>query len=260
MFNAFRTRWKARFRGRDVNPPVDPAITQQIIREQRRSRESRDQMVEDIPHYEPNVAQARQIQVTPGLAFASGNAAWFGLRRIVSGEQPVCSEFGLEGFHIDMLSCDVDGVGFGARVGAYVAGVAYTALPWGDTYGTTAAIVIGVNLPMKLNGWTEAPCAVPGIADGDAAMPVADRQVDNPPLYLDAYNFPVGKVGGDCGWLSQQVEFTRLHRVPKGSTLDVALVLGRNYVNGLADAHLICARVRVGLRLCLLDPTKQFRT
>lgn len=169
----------------------------------------------------------------------AGQAAWYGLRRI-RVRQELGQEIRVIGVHYHLLPTNPNGTAFNG---------AALPLAWGDTLGLSAAIVIGVNLPIQLNAWTSAQAYIAGI-DTVAAAPVGASRLSgaNMPRYIVApIRFPTGSVDQitpnfNTGFISLEGD---QYPVRANETLDVALVVGRDNVNGLTGQF--CGMAQVGV-------------
>lgn len=124
-----------------------------------------------------------------------------------------------------------------------------TIAAWGTSFGSGAAVVIGVDLPAVRGQWSSGPANVPLVEPGavGAATTYAsglDERITLhfPPSTLNAAD-PVPRMV-----VAQQ--FTPLHiPITRGRRLDVALVLRRSYVHGVTRTAGITGYLSVS---CLL--------
>jgi hypothetical protein len=172
---------------------------------------------------------------------AAGASAWFGLRRI-NVRQQLAQEIRVIGVHYHLLPCN--------STGAALQGAA-APIAWGDAQGLTAAIVVGVNLPIQLGAWSSAPAFIAGI-DGVAAAPVAASRVTSigTTRYITApIRFPTGTFADvRCNVNTNSIDLAgEQYPVRSGENLDVALVMSRDYIHGVTGQ--VCGLAQVGLVL-----------
>lgn len=213
---------------------------------------------------EPLIERAyfHQITVPSGLSATAGNGpAWYLLRQITAGGS--IRPFQLSAVSWVMHPPDVDGVGVSGQVAAGTA--AGNALPWGDTTGTSAAIVVLRNPNMPVGTWTFAPAQIPGIelasATGTYGAPNSATLI-NPANgaepYLHAQPFPGGKWSSNppAQSIGRRMFLPASPRFRSGERLGLALVIGRSFVHSLAANRVLCGRAEVSLELLPLDGTR----
>ncbi len=194
-------------------------------------------------------AYMRRVDVPAGLSIPVGQAAWFGLRRVTP--QSIGQEFALVHAVGSLLPCD-------STNGSGVA----NAIAWGDSKGMTAAIVIGRDLPIQLGAWSAAPVDVAGLADSDAAPPprtlVSSASRPNP--YFAVLRFATGTYADNPPFrTTQQRPFSgNAARFVQTESLDVALVLDRAYVDGLAAPGVVVGHAEVAMTLGVRVPGSPF--
>lgn len=169
---------------------------------------------------------------------ATGQAAWYGLRKI-NVRKALGQEIRVLGVHYYLLPTNPNGTPLNG---------AATPLAWGDAQGLTAAIVVGVNLPSQLNSWISAPAYIAGI-DAIAVSPATSSRVTgaNVPRYIVApIRFPTGTFDQatpniNAGFITLEGD---QYPVRAGETLDVALVVGRDAITGTGQ---FCGFAQVGV-------------
>lgn len=159
-----------------------------------------------------------ELSTGAGLTPATGEAAWYGLKRIevnAGGES-----FGLVRIDGTVSAADITGAAVSPSGG--------TVQAWGsaDGSGMNAAIIIGRNLPMVVGQWRSARVFAPGF--GSQAFHLVNPV--NPPEYLKVIQIPPGDFLADvppklylptvfpmgAAWFNV------------GDSLDVAVVVGQN--------------------------------
>lgn len=168
---------------------------------------------------------------------ASGNSAWYGLRKINVAEW-LSQEVRVLGLHYRMLPLDVAGQGWNPMSNP---------LPWGTAAGMGAAIVIGCNLGIDVGNWIDKPAWVAGLNitniptwqrnSGQHPTP-AGLVAGSPqaPAYLfGPLRFPTGALSDVSPNIAEADISLQGDMAPVlyGDSLDVALVVDRQYVNGL---------------------------
>lgn len=233
-----------------IAPPLVTAPPVSLQRPDRKAPES--VFTSLLPGYEIRGGWFDRIRVPVGLTSTNGVARWFGLRRLRIPED-FAQEVTLFGSTITQLPPNVAGVDFDDLVGAET-------VPWGNRHGSDCAIVIGRNLPIIPNAWTSAPCFAAGLdADGSAN---SSADIPNPSEYFAVQYFPTGELVGsdDDTTILNKIVTTRqmspyVARFTHGNTLDVALVMKGEYVEGLgeekflsgfADVRLMIGQVNAG--------------
>lgn len=201
-------------------------------------------LVGDLPIFE-RVAPAyfHQIAAPIGAVIPARCSAWYGLSSLSPGQNGL-PEFGFAGCDVDMLSPDVSGTGITGQVNP-VAGADPKAVAWGDANGNGCAMVVGINLPCGVGAWSYAPADIPGMDPGvgyGAARTLGSQNGAND--YLLVEHFPPGDLGLGTGWIRAFRNILGSVRpVPTGSRLDIALVIGAKYLQGLAaGTRIVCGR------------------
>lgn len=176
-------------------------------------------------------------------AIPAGMAAVYGLRRIAPN--PAIG-LGVALMHVsaELLPSDSGGTGAGFP----------DPLAWGDVKGVSAAIVIGKGLDMEVGTWRAAWYDLPGIDLGNAAAVARTlRNTQQPTSYYAVFNFPAGAYS-DADVLLDVRErplAATAARIVAGESLDVALVVKGDNVNGLsgtisgfANVSMVCVDLR----------------
>lgn len=201
----------------------------------------RAQLLDQFPDAVTVQAGANAIPAPASYAHVGGTAAWYGLQEVVSGRD-VPVEFSLTAVMATLLACDPDGHGGDSG--------AVNPQAWGTASGTQAAIVIGVDLPVRRGEWAQAPVYVPGLGvlgDTGSEGPKVSR-------YASVFEFPPGKLNDTvkAKLYAAQPYAPLAIRLREKQRLGVAFV-----VNGLqaqaaagANQHFGCY-IRVGLTLGL---------
>lgn len=177
-------------------------------------------------------------QVTNPTIIA-GQSAWFGLRKIAV-RQELAQEIRILGVHYYLLPTNPNATALNG---------AATPLAWGDALGMSAAIVVGVNLPVQLNAWSSAQAYIAGI-DSIAASPATSSRLtaSNVPRYICApIRFPTGSLDQvtpnfNAGFITLEGD---QYPVRAGETLDVALVINRDQISGQTGQ--VCGLAQVGV-------------
>lgn len=122
-----------------------------------------------------------------------------------------------------------------------------TDLQWGDKYGDGAAIIIGLNLPVREGEWSVQGCS---------AAAVRGTNVTRDRSYIHVETFPPGSYGDTLPIkATPMVHFGGgLHRVRATDRLDVAFVLNQTQFNAHAEAGAVI-NVRASVELFIM-PTK----
>ena len=204
----------------------------------------RNALVDQFPGSRVVPASAQVIECPPsGFDAPAGTAAWYGLQEVTAGAE-VGSEFSLVSIYGAMLATDPDANGGNSGVS--------TARAWGNDDGTGAAIVVGVDLPVRKGEWVAARCPIPGLGIDSSADESATFS-----RLAAVFEFPPGKINDTTkAKLYPALSFAPAAlRVFEGQRLGVAFVLNRTQANaadGLAGGFGMYARL--GLNIA---PTKQ---
>lgn len=181
------------------------------------SRSARTPLIDELPAYLIASGYFTEIDCpAAGFAPAVGQAAWYGLQSVRIDE-----DLGQEGALL-AISADLRPTDSTAGATPPAGG---TAAPWGNVWGTNAAIVVGMNLPITMNGWSTAPCNIPGVTV--AAPGLVSAQGLSP--YLWRTSFPSGKWSDTIPQRNYLTVSTAplVQRLVQGRRLDIALVLNR---------------------------------
>lgn len=186
----------------------------------------------------------------------------YGLHRIVA-DRELTDALVLTGAEMTLAPSDVNGVGIpddtpDGDAGVPASGGANTALAWGDLRGRSAAIIVGINLPMTVGVWRSAEIGVPGIQNSGVCRATSGR-----PDYLIVQHFPPGHFGDSTSpniyprWTFAPT----IVRIPPGASLDVALVCRRSHVSvGGVNPRVICGHADIALTIGRLTPNAELLT
>ena len=207
----------------------------------------RNALVDQFPGSKVVPASAQVVGCPPaGFAAPAGQAAWFGMQEVkASGEIP--SAFSLVSIYGAMLAADPDASGGNS-------GLTTTARAWGNDDGTGAAIVVGVDLPVRKGEWIAARCPVPGLGiDGSADQAATFSRL------AAVFEFPPGKIDDTTkAKLYPALSFAPAAlRVFEGQRLGVAFVLNRTDANaaaGLSGGFGMYARLGLNIAPVKQDP------
>lgn len=148
---------------------------------------------------------------------------WYGLQSI-RVRKDSGGELALISISGSMVPTNLNGYGYGLSQGSV------TPARWGGPNGEGAALLVGIDLPVKRGEWTVSDCYLPGInpgiATGDANT--ASPGVPRKPQYLWHTKFPAGSLPLSGSTERTFIGFSfapMLRRIPDGSRLDAALVL-----------------------------------
>lgn len=162
---------------------------------------------------------------------AAGSSAWYGL---ASWRVPddTGQQLALTGYRLELSATnptpDVD-------TDYTVAG---NVAAWGTTFGTGAAIVVGLNLPVKQGVWGSGPATIPYVE----ATTV--RSAFEKPNERFVFHFAPGKISDNPQPAVYRTNQTTPLAVllPNGARLDVALVVRRSQINGVTKTDGIIGR------------------
>ncbi len=226
-------RWPAQGSGGQFAPRVEPGTVQPSSRRAPQRQAAEPDLAGLFPDLRKLPGFFWKIAVPGGLSIPTGRAAVFCFAQYECGAE-TNGEGMIVGASVDMRPCDTTGSG---DTGQFVA--------WGDTAGETAALVVGVGLNLTYNTWVSRVVHHPGVIDA-AAFHVSARGAETYPL---AVSFPSGK-RTDTTPQQKQLEPRFLpvaQAVRDGETIQFALVVSREYVDGLAGARTLKGMVRVDL-------------
>lgn len=178
------------------------------------------------PVVRPERAFFCQIPIlAAGTGTNSGEAAWYGLRRL-KVPYDTGGEVSLSGLWARMLPPD-----YGAAGNPNT-----TPLAWGTARGGGAAIVVGVGLPIQLGAWTSAAAYIPDLDSSSANNATLDSGRFTPPNNQIVIPFPPGNFDSSASapniFAGPIPMMGGAIRVTVNQTLDVAFVVGRQYVTG----------------------------
>ncbi len=243
------------------NPPLSPDEAAQASRLRQAARSP---IADMLPVVEPVLAWFHQITIPAAFTVNANHSAWYVLRSIsIPGD--FARDAMLVGYSACLLPSDQAGSGIGTQVPAASAGTSGTALAWNDVTGTSAAIIITRNLGIAANVWTSRPSPdVAGIELGLAGAAPANTLVTpagggggaRTPISL---RFPTGKFSDTTPNVSEPRMMFLPGQYPlrKNSTLDVALVVGKQYFTGSLDgshSRVLCGRGEVTLYIADMAP------
>lgn len=202
---------------------------------------SRSRFVDELPQFVVMRGYFASISVA-APTINTGEAAWFGLRRIIAGRD-IAQEFSLTGVAMTLLPTDSAGGGL----------TGYTSpLAWGDTRGITAAMVVGKSLPIKEQDWTSAVAYLPGINFGLATQSAASKLSSASIREYDVeQSFPTGTFR-DTAPNKPPLRWSfapHVKRFRRGEALDIALVVRGDQINGQTGTLAGYASVAVTLGL-----------
>ena len=182
-------------------------------------------------------AFATLAAIPGGFTIPAGQSALFGLVNATIGETLADNQV-LQASAMTMLPCNPDGVAVNGEA---------SPAAWGTDLGLGAAVVVGVDLPIKLGEWTGGSVYLPGVETA------GDTRLNGESKYLDHWTFPTGKIGTAP---VQKVTVPRNYapnafRLIEGDRLCVALVLRRATAIAAAGGNwsgLVDLRLQMGVR------------
>lgn len=233
-------------------PPAEPAFSPADARQ---AAIANPALSASLPEFMPISVGFDVIPVTAGMSISAGNSAWYGLERVIpiatlqtsppTAAQQLANpivigqQFYLNSIAGEMRPCDKDGNGLTGVTGINATGGgAPEALAWGDRTGLTAAILIGVNLPITKGAWTQAPCVIPGLETNAAGT----RLQVNAPRHIARLRWPTGQINDttDNFTLPTRSYGALVNRFIENMSLDVALVVRGSQINGAsANKYLV---------------------
>ncbi len=207
-----------------LNAQTSPAIEAARGADPARARGS-SIFTDHLPSYVVKGAGFHMISVAAPV-IAAGHSAWYGLRRIRFEKD--FPEAQLVGYRMTMMPTNPSAT--------TVSGV--NGMAWGGRTGTTAAVVIGQNLTHVTPGqWSSAAAYIPAIESASSPSPAHTQLFgidESIPEYIAVESFPTGDYADTTpNKITPARTFAPfVFTFRSGTTLDVALVVSRQHING----------------------------
>lgn len=208
----------------EIEAPFSPALDRVRAENEERVRDQRSPLADLLPTFRVVRAWATRIAIPSGFTVPSGHSAWYGLASLrIPGD--FGQDFALSAVRIEQAATDNAGGG-----GEFVS--------WGDTMGSSAAVVVGTRLPIQSGSWTTAVADVVGVETSGAPI----LTTNHPRELIVEQSFPPGGYADATPnkWTIVQEFGAFVYRLTSGDALDVALVLNGAQAQAGANKTLRC--------------------
>lgn len=161
--------------------------------------------------------------ITLAAPVSISGAAWFGIASWAIPDD-IGAEAALVGYRVEMSSPPITG-----DSELFAAGYV-SLIPWGETagHGSGGAVVVGLNLPCRLNVMTNGPANIPFTAQLAGAGTLIGQESNAPKVF----HFPTGDLGATSVVQLRTAQVTPLARLlTGGNRLDVAVVISKEWAN-----------------------------